>query len=307
MHAVHDNRIETVKRLIAAFGSAEIAAFGPRPEEKIYDVTGGGISKEDVLKSIKEELELSFDELSHLAEMHPAWIVKALEGESPKVVGIILRWLPSKHVNYILEHIPKKMKLSLPKLVESFAVPGPILKLIKQRFEKKFSGLPVKNGREVKSFEDMAILRSDELERLFKDLGTHELAMAFHDVDETSMRVLLNRMNITAARGLQQRIKDVSADESALLKDAKYTILEVAMDQEDVERLLLELGLASFSKAMKSTDLFGSIQMKLEPSVAHIFKRYVEQNTGVSKLWQVRQRLVMERFGLLSRAGELAY
>ncbi len=306
MHAEHNNRIETVKKLIAAFGSAEVAMFGPKAEEKIYDVTGSGISKEDCLKAIKDELDLSFDELSHLAEMHPAWIVKALEGESPKVVGIILRWLPSRHVNYILEHIPKKMKLSLPKLVESFAVPGPILKLIKQRFEKKFADLPVRNGTEVKRFEDLACLRSDELERLFKDLGVHELAMAFHDVDETSLRVLLNRMNITAARGLQQRIKDVSSGGSPLFKDARYTILEVALDQEDIERLLLELGLASFSKAMKSPDLFGRVQMKLEPSVAHIFKRYVEQNTGVGREWQARQRLVMERFSLLSRAGELA-
>ncbi len=306
MHAAYDNRIETVKKLIAAFGSAEVAAFGPKGEEKIYDVTGSGISKEDALKSIKEELELSFDEISHLAEMHPAWIVKALEGESPKVVGIILRWLPSRHVNYILEHIPKKMKLSLPKLVESFAVPGPILKLIKQRFEKKFSDLPLKNGAEIKKFEDLALLSSNELEKLFKDLGTHELAMAFHNVDEISMRVLLNRMNITAARGLQQRIRDVSESESPIFKDARYTILEVALDQEDIERLLLELGLASFSKAMKGPDLFSSIQMKLEPSVAHIFKRYVEQNTGVGKLWQVRQRLVMERFSLLERAGEIS-
>jgi hypothetical protein len=152
-------------------------------------------------------------------------------------------------------------------------------------------------------FGDLARLSSSDLEALFKDIGLHELAMAFHNVDPSSIRVLLNRMSIATARALQQRMKDVVASDEAVLKDARYTILEVALDQEDIDKLLIEAGLAAFSKSMENGDAYSSIRLKLDPVISYIFKRYVDQYAGVCKLTKQRQAIVMDRYGLLSKAG----
>ncbi|PIR17493.1 MAG: hypothetical protein COV46_03950 [Deltaproteobacteria bacterium CG11_big_fil_rev_8_21_14_0_20_49_13] len=298
------NRQDIVAILMASFGTKTTAQFGPKVEEKVYiNSNHDGISKDECVRIIRENISISGDELSNLADIHPAWIVKALENESPKIIGIILRWLPSRHVRYILEHLPKRVKMSLPKLVESFAVPTQILKLIREGFEKKFAIQSSSDRFEIRAFDDLARLRSEDLDVLFKDIGIQELAMAFQNLDESGVKVLLNRMPIRSARSLQQRIRDVEGKDTALLKDARFTILEVAFDQEDIDKLLLETGLAAFSKAMKGPDLFTLLQMKLDPTISYIFKRFVEAHVGVNKLAEKRQALIMERFSILSKAG----
>ncbi|MBI2974797.1 MAG: hypothetical protein HYY43_04335 [Deltaproteobacteria bacterium] len=308
MYAGRDRhtRTEIVKMLIQSFQCADISIFGPKNEEEACkSASGNGLTKEECLSTIKEELLFQKEELSNLSEIHPAWIVKALENESPKIIGIILRWLPSKHVRYILENIPKRVKMSLPKLIESFAVPAPILNLIKSGFERKFKLPASKKGSEIKTFDDSAYLSSEALPMLFCDLGLHELAFAFQNVDESGIRVLLNRMAVSSARALQQRMKDVKGINQALLKDARYSILEVALDQEDIDKLLVEIGLIAFAKAVKDTGIFSAIQMKLDPIVSYKLKRYIDQQAGAGKLAAERQKIIMERIALLARAEEI--
>lgn len=299
-------REKIVKMLMSSFDAAGVAKFGPRAEEKAYLENGNGaLSAADCKRQIKEELSLAGEELSVLSDIHPAWIVKALEAETPKIIGIILRWLPSRHVRYILENLPKRIKICLPKLVESFAVPTDILRLIKKGFESKFK-IPARPlNIDTSKFENIVYLNPAELEGLFRDLGVHELAMAFQTVEPDGLKILLNRMAVETARALQQRIKDV-ADISALLqRDAGYTILEVALDQEDVNRLLLEIGLAAFSKAMKNQEMFSVLRQKMEPQVSDLFKRYIDQYAGVGKLISERQKITMERLNLLIKSGQV--
>jgi hypothetical protein len=299
-------RIDVVKMLMSSFNAIGVAKFGPGSEEKAYLENGNGaLSVADCKRQIKEEISLAGEELSVLSDIHPAWIVKALEAETPKIIGIILRWLPSRHVRYILENLPKRIKICLPRLVESFAVPTDILRLIKRGFESKFK-IPVRpSSIDTSIFENIVYLNPAELEGLFRDLGVHELAMAFQTVEPDGLKILLNRMAVETARALQQRIKNVADVNALLQRDAGYTILEVAMDQEDVNRLLLELGLAAFSKAMKNQDMFSILQQKMEPQVTYIFKRYIDQYANTGKLSSERQRIIMERLSLLMKAGQV--
>ena len=300
------SRTDIVAMLIASFGADDIAIFAPKGEEELYlENKFNDVSKDECTRLIKEDMTLDSEEISNLSDIHPAWILKALESESPKIIGIILRWLPSRHVRYILEHLPKRVKMNLPKLVDSFAVPTPILNLVKRGFERKFQVLKPRSDKKIASLNDIVFLSPDDLEKLFRDLGIHELAMAFNGIDQAGIRVLLNRMNVTSARMLQSRIKSVAETNPALLKDARYTILEVALDQEDVERLLMEIGMAAFSKAMKDLSAFPYIQMKLDPTVSYIFKRHVNQHASINKLATERQALILERLGLLIKAGEI--
>lgn len=301
-----ERRLNVVKSLAFVFGAGDLSKFAAKDEEEVIKNNGQlHVSREECIKSIKEEISLATEELSNLAEIHPAWIVKAIENESPKIIGIILRWLPSRHVRYILDRLPKKIKLSLPKLVESFAVPTQVLGLIKAGFERKFNIPQATTKDSIKTFDDCVCLKTKDLEVIFRDLGMHELAMAFQNVDQAGIKVLLNRMSVSSARALQHRIKEVTDENVALLRDARYSILEVAMDQEDIEKLLIEIGIASFSKALKTDEIFSGLQLKLDPEVSYIFKRYIDQHIHANKLANIRQALIMERLSLLSRAGEI--
>lgn len=292
--------------MAASMEDAGLAKFGPKGEEG--DHSNGrfkGVTREGCIKAIHENVVASGDELSSLSDIHPEWIVRALTSETPKIIGIILRWLPSRHVRYILEHLPKRVKVALPNLVESFSVPTQILSLIKRGFEKKFPIVHSRNGAKIEKIDDIAVLRPQDLEVLFKDLGLQELAMAFQHVEADGVRILLNRMSVSYARALQQRMKDIQGGDASLFRDARYTILEVALDQEDVERLLLELGLAAFSKAMADDKLFSQVQLKLDPVISYIFKRFVDQHAGLNKQAAARRELVMERLNILTGAGEI--
>src|SRR3989344_5710237 len=91
------------------------------------------------------------ESFSGIAEVHPAWLVEALKRESPRVIGVILRHMPSKHVRYILERLPRRTVEKMPQLVEAFCVPKEILSVVRHRFEKNF--LPFHSSRSLKTFD----------------------------------------------------------------------------------------------------------------------------------------------------------
>lgn len=293
---------EEIVRMLASLDRADLAMFGPKSEEVIYKETIADITREECIKKIKEEMRVSKDELSNLSNIHPAWIAKALENETPKVIGIILRWLPSQHVRYILENIPKRLKMALPKMVESFSVPTEIVALIKSGFERKFKLPTFDIKKDFGGFNEVINLSTDQIYKLLRDLGVHELAMAFHNVEADGISVLFNRMDFNTARSLGQRIKDVS-ESADVLKDAKYTILETAMDQEDIEKLLIEVGLAAFAKSITDISMFEPLKLKLDPALSYLFKRYLDQYGGNARTAEKRQAIVLSRISLLSKAG----
>jgi DNA-binding transcriptional regulator of glucitol operon len=100
-------------------------------------------------------------------------------------------------------------------------------------------------------------------------------------------------------------MRNIAGTNQMLLKDAGYTILEVALDQEDIDKLLVEIGLVAFAKAVKNTDIFDAIQMKLDPIISYKLKRYIDQQSGAGKLAVERQKIVMDRIALLARAEEI--
>src|SRR3989344_1575997 len=108
------------------------------------------VSRQALLQHYLKTVRLQQD-LSSITEIHPAWLVEPLKNESPRVVGVILRHIPSKHVRYILEHLPARTVAQMPKLIESFYVPKEILNLIRRRFERHF--LPMRTSRMIRKFE----------------------------------------------------------------------------------------------------------------------------------------------------------
>jgi len=312
-----DTRKEVIACLTAINDSEDARAlskFGPADEEE-------GIieAAQEMLDMPEDEREeyiihklqslVAREEFSGLAEIHPAWLIDALSKESPRIIGIILRYLPSKQARHIIENLPKRIKTKLPQLIDSFAVPAPILKIIKTRFEKQFISYKlVKNYVEF-GFKEISSLKSEEILVLFRDLGIHELAMSFKGVNRTSLNILFNRLSVFEARGLQQRIRSLTDVSPLLLRDARYTVLEMSLSEMNADDLLMDVGLNSFAKAIsfEDSEMFALIKQKIEPRLAYTLRRYIDQHvdSNVGELADERKSLVLSRVQSLSRAGSI--
>lgn len=311
-----ETRLETVACLASEneSGSQDIFNFGPETEEERLKGFLEGINNMPSAERTEyaaEKIKLNFarENFSILSEIHPAWIVEVLADESPKMIGIILRYLPSTQVRYIIEHLPKRIKNRLPQLIDAFAVPAPVLDIIRSRFERQF----VVAGRLEETanfgFEDVAYLKSKDMNALFIDLGLHELAMAFKGIERRSLNVLFNRLSVEEARALQQRIRSLTDVPVLLLKDAKYSVLELSMIETNPEKLLIELGLNSFAKAFGDADMevYSLIRQKLEPKIAYTLKRYIDERKGsvLPGVMEQRKELVLKRIESLSKASAI--
>lgn len=247
------------------------------------------------------------DEFMNLADIHPAWLVDVLSKEPPRIIGIILRYLPSSQVRYIIEHLPKRIKQRLPQIIDSFAVPAPILKIIRERFERQFASLamPIPSGEFM--LDNVAALSSRDLQILLKDIGMHELAMALKGVDRRSLGIIFNRLSIEDARGLQQRIRSLVDVHPTLLKEAKYTVLEVNLSEASPEDLIFEIGLAAFAKALRVQDaaIFPLIRQKIEPRRSYSLRRYIDQHapSNYADIVAMRKVLILKRIETLSKGG----
>lgn len=241
---------------------------------------------------------------SGLAEVHPAWIFAALKDESPRIIGIILRYLPARHVRYVIAHLPPALRDALPDMIEAFAVPEEILHVIQRRFEKRFLPLRLSRSLEHYSFTELYYLKSEELEMLFRDLGRQEMALALSRLSVRALRLLLNRFPLKEAKRLKERMRAVERVSEALRRQAQFTVLEAAEVELGSDRLLLDIGLAAFARALTPDhqELFLFLKQKLEPQQGYILKRVMEEwcdeaNQSVS---EERRAMILSRVVVLA-------
>lgn len=264
--------------------------------------------KEDLAQEMALLLQkmAASERFSTLAEVHPAWMLERLKEETPRVVGIILRSLPSRHVRYLLEHMPPPMKQALPNMVESFSVEAPILEVVRQRFERHFLSMRMPHQAGAIAFEQLYYLRTEELEALIRDLGLTELAIALALFTGRALRAVCHRLDLKDAKRLQKRIHEVEEVSPRLAREARSAILAVEEDRLGPDRMLLRIGLASLASAVgEEGDLLRLTMQRLEPATAYLLKRFVEERRGrhESALVAERRALVLVHVERLSREG----
>lgn len=231
------------------------------------------------------------DDFSGLAEIHPGWLLELLREESPRVIGIILRHLPSRHVRFLLEHLPKRVTLRLPKLIEAFYVPTELLKVIRRRVERHFVPLYISHQISAFEFDHLYYLKIEELERLFSDLGLSELALSLVGSSKKVLKVVLNRFMIGEAKEILKRMKSFQGEPRGFVQDARYSVLELRKETIGPKRFLEELGLLCVAKSLKGSQIpYLALRQRMAPEKAYLFKRYFEEAKAASHLDKVARR-----------------
>lgn len=318
MGEIRDIRLKTAVDMMRLFGAdiAELKKFAIESEEvKIGEIAQtesveGTLDKEDIRNRIKAHMSLHV--FANISEIHPAWLLDILSEESPRVVGVLLRYLPSSHVRYLIERLPKRIKNKLPTLIDAFAVPPEILGVIQGKLEARFAGFTVATGGVGSEFgfADIPFLKSSELKSLFVDIGIHELAMAFKGMDRNIISIVLNRLPVEDAHLLQQRIRSLTDVHPILTRDAKYSVLQMnTAGSTPTDLFFEEMGFISFAKALQKgeEEIFLSMKYKLEPRRSYLLRRYIDQYTSGSpaSVASLRKELILERIGALSRSGAI--
>ncbi|MBI4211443.1 MAG: hypothetical protein HY540_02275 [Deltaproteobacteria bacterium] len=242
---------------------------------------------------------LAMERFSGLAEIHPAWVLTALAEESPRTIGVILRYLPSRHVRYILEHLPETVRQNIPQLLEIFSLPTPLLSIIKRRFEQRFLRLPMSREQGEFAFEHLYLLKPEELQALFFDVGLHEMAMAFSGLSAKTVHTILNRLPLREAKQVRARLDAVQGFPEALLHEARFTVIEASSSKPGVNQFVTEIGLAAFARSLGEGHdlLLKRLMLKLPPVFGYALKRAAEEWKKASDdaVIAFRQQLVLER------------
>jgi hypothetical protein len=268
---------------------------------------GAGRNRRERCESLVRQLVAS-ERFSSLAEVHPAWIVEHLRDESPRVIGIIMRSLPSEHVRYLLKNLPPMVREQIPNMVESFAVAAPVLEVIRSRFERHFLPMRVSRAAKKLGFGQLYYLKGQELQILIRELGLTELGLALAGLTGKTLRAVFNRLDLKDAKRLQGRMRELAGASKELKRQARYTVLEVEGSHVGPDRMLMRIGLAALASAMGTGDsrLVSLIKQKLPPSDSWLLKRSIDERAGFHQgLSAERQALILALASGLAKDGRI--
>jgi hypothetical protein len=261
-----------------------------------------------VLERLIRQL-IASERFSSLAEVHPAWILEHLKGEPPRVVGLILRSLPSTHVRFLLKELPPMLRERIPNMVESFAVDPNVLGVIRRRFEKHF--LPMRVSRQVEhpGFEHLHFLKGDELSELIRELGILELAIALSGMSSKALHMIYNRLELKDAKRLKRRIDGLSGVSTELYRQARMNLLEIEGKHEGSDRMLTAVGLVALACAGggDGNEALKLVMQKLAPADGYLLKRFMDQRgkRSVRPIAHERRDLVLKVIAEISSEGRI--
>ncbi|OGP15432.1 MAG: hypothetical protein A3I75_07030 [Deltaproteobacteria bacterium RIFCSPLOWO2_02_FULL_50_16] len=231
----------------------------------------------DVIQKIKEVFVQK--KMSILHEVHPGWIAERLKDESPRVLGVLCRYLPGETVKYLIDHLPKAQAQNLPKINETFAVSSDLILWIKDILEKKFAHPSLPALEERFSFSHIGLMSGKDLMTLFRELGLEEIRKAFSQVEVQSLKVFFSRFSVNDTRELKARILDAPPCHSEEKKIAQQHIVTMELQALSAEALFYEIGFSYFAHAIlpSESQWVEAVCERLSPQDGYVLKRFIKE------------------------------
>ncbi len=239
---------------------------------------------------------------SVLQEIHPGWILEKLEGESPRILGLMGQFLPGEKLKDLLTLVPPEKKKFLSKINDP--VSPEILEIVTRFVEKKFASPPPVPGA-VFSFSHIAWMKDNDLRTLFWDLGLNEIRKAFTGVEPQVLRIFLTRFPIALAREIRDRIDSSRKVTTEEKREAQKHLVSLQLDQPLTEEIFHEIGYSVFAQAVSPADLSWTefVYEKLPPSEGHRLKRILEERVREGTILQEKREEILDRITLLAQKG----
>lgn len=289
--------IATLARKYAPQTTAALRDYATGLDETVWQA---GLDKVAISLEKIQKLAAPAVDSVQLQDVHPEWMLKVLADETPRVIAILLRYIPSKQARTIMDRLPARIKDHMPHFVDAFSVPTAVVQAIRRQFESHFL--------QTASSGPFTALGHEDLPKLICDIGLQEMALAFADADPRSVAILMKRLPETDARRLQERMHNLTDSPRTLCRGAKFTILDIDADAVSSDQFLFEVGLRAFAKAWTPADvaIIRALSLKLEPRVGEWILSQIARQSGGGELGGLRQQIILDRLATLSQAGVLA-
>ncbi len=245
---------------------------------------------------------------SGFSDIHPGWILEKLEGESPRVLGLLCRFLTGDKIKYLIEHLPESRRKLLPKVNESYKVSSQVSEIVRALAEKRLTfSVPRQGG--AFSFAHLTVLKTDDLRALFRDLGIEEIRKAFKDVEPQVLRAFLARFVPKMAREIRERIEHGGSVPRDVHQEAQRHLVSLPLEKLPVEEIFREIGYSAFAYALEVEDRAWAdmIYHKLPPEEGYRLKR-VMQDTVKRRAFaavEARRQEILARVAFLAKTGAI--
>jgi len=174
-------------------------------------------------------------------------------------------------------------------------------------------------AKEIKSsifmFEDILMLEDRSIQKLLRDVDTQELVAALTGVDAVVQNRIYRNMSRRAAAILKDRIghkEQAGAKSGGKPCGRRLETFDdiVMLDDENIQKLLLELDAEELCKALKNADapVQEKIFRNMSKRTAATIKREIENMTGTVNRKNVEesQQKIISLFHLFEDSGEIA-
>lgn len=255
----------------------------------------GELSKHDS-KIVKKVAESELAKLSSsknkfdLLDVHNDWILEALLSETPEMIALVLSHLPGERASEILDHLPQDILNSLPSVNDTFQLPEMLNTMLRQRFVHKFPKISRTPQTDQLQFNDLALLPSNVLHKVFSRLGYQEVALGLKGIQESTRLKVVSRLSPQDRKIVEeywQRLTEVS---SQRVKKAQEHLLSQNINARMAERFIKDLGYLIFAKSMLQ-DYDNELQVILRKfskkealALEHAVHAHWEENTSTSVL-----------------------
>ena len=184
----------------------------------------------------------------------PTWLLHALRGESPRMVGALLMGLQPSTMNALLGRLPATIRRHLPPKQQLQSIDGTLLIDLHIALAARFAPMPEPPSSNARSFDDLLFLEREELFRVVRDLGFTELGQAFAAVEKVALLELCRRLEKSQAHELLRAVKSASNVDQPDAQTARHFLSKIVVNFDDVEEFLQKSGLWRLARASFRND-----------------------------------------------------
>jgi hypothetical protein len=164
---------------------------------------------------------MTFRAMKGLDGVEPSWLASAFRGESPRVIAAALLHMPSSLRKQVVARLPDKVQAALPSREDLADVPLEVIKLIRARYDAKFTAMPLERELTELVFSDVVLLSARELILVVRQIGADEIAVAFLAVGKRALAEFLGKLPAQDGEELIAAVKRADITDSMELKAAQ--------------------------------------------------------------------------------------
>lgn len=233
----------------------------PDEQSQILSPIGQQLASEprkQILPLIGKELRelVKISRRSPFDQFDPEWMAEFLHDESPRVISALLQQYPRSIAERVIMALPGHLRQNIPR--QQQPLHPEIAGYIKQKFDARCPNVPQGQIQQVDSLSiaTLPALASDELQKLMRELGLRELALAFRLAGRGALTELCRGLERNDSERLLTVIRQLTSEQGGpeakeQMKSATRIIQAVtrASRSNNKKKLIEDTGLAKLKEA----------------------------------------------------------